>query len=478
MGTGASHDTGPSQTSAWYWRRWFVIPLGAVAVLIVGAGVLHVVFGARVYMVGSARPRIEFFSRTRHDHLLEAHREAQHNEPTPSLPAPADVDPHTQWPAFRGPQRDGVVRSGALALPWPEDGPKLLWRQPIGGGHGSFSIHAGRAYTLEQRGEQEVVACYALADGQELWTHRDEAHFQETMGGPGPRSTPTVDADRVYALGATGVLNCLDAVTGQALWTTNILADAQADNVHWGMAGSPLVYGDLVIVAPGGPVASVIAYDKHTGKPVWTGGTHTAGYSSPMLATLAGRMQLLVLDGESLTAYSPDDGAVLWHFPWPTYNGINASQPIGLDENRVFISSGYGQGAALLRVTAADDRFQVEPVWSNKVIELKFTSALLHEGYVYGLDQNILTCVNPETGKRAWKGGRYGFGQLILAGGFLIIQCEDGDLALVEATPEAHRELSRVAAIEGRTWNHPALADGKLLVRNDREMACFDLSAP
>jgi outer membrane protein assembly factor BamB len=195
-----------------------------------------------------------------------------------------------------------------------------------------------------------------------------------------------------------------------------------------------------------------------------------------MLARLQGTLQVLVFDAVGLTAYRPNDGASLWHYPWVTDYDVNAGQPLVLDDERVFLSSGYGRGCAMLRVTEANSAWQVEKLWEHRSMQLKFSSALLHEGFLYGLDNNILVCLDPETGGRRWKAGRYGYGQLVLADGYLIIQCENGDLALVEASPEEHREISRVDALTAKTWNHPALADGKLLLRNDREMLCFDLA--
>ena len=460
--------------SAWP-GRGRKLPLAALTLAVFAAS-LHYVYGLRLTLDGNGTPKVEFFNRTWHDWLLAGHRASQEGDVALDLPPVTLDEPTRQWPGFRGALRDGIVRSGPLALPWPDAGPRLLWSQPIGAGHASIAIADGRAFTIEQRGRDEVVAAYLVETGRELWAHAYPASFKETMGGPGPRATPCVLANRVFALGGTGILNCLDATTGHVEWTRDILHDAAADNLHWGVSASPLVYDGRVYVNAGGSEASVIAYDIATGEPAWKSGTHKAGYASPMIATLLDTPHLLMFDATALSAYRPSDGRLLWEMPWPTDHDVNAGQPIVVDNEHVFISAGYGHGAALLRLTAEDEAITPETVWSNLRLKLKFSSGVLHDGHIYGLDERILTCLDAATGERRWKGGRYGYGQLILADGYLIIQCENGDLALVEATPDALRELSRVEALTAKTWNHPALADGKLLIRNDRQMMGFDLA--
>lgn len=478
----------PERVVRWHQRRWVVLaglllvfPVGLVLLAVspwprrwqklAVAAVFAVVFAANLHFVIGSR-----FSTWWHDRKLAREREEQRNEPMPDLPPIAEGASPADWPGFRGAERDGVVRGGALELPWPDEGPRLAWEQLVGGGHASFAIAYGRAYTIEQLEKEEVVTCFAVETGREIWAEGYPALFDERLGGRGPRATPVVEGDRVYSLGAIGVLVCLDAATGDLIWKRNILEDASADNLQWGMSGSPLVHQGRVYVAPGGKNASVISYDAASGEPIWKSGGYKAGYSSPVVATLLDAPHLLVFDGAGLSAYAPDDGAELWHFPWKTDYDINVGQPIVVNDDRVFISSGYDHGCCMLRVSRADDGYAVEQLWFNRNLKLKFSSAVLREGAIYGLDEKILTCVDVETGERRWKGGRYGFGQLILAGGYLIIQCEDGDLTLVEATPDAHREIARVDALDGKTWNHPALADGRLLLRNDRRMMCFDLS--
>jgi outer membrane protein assembly factor BamB len=275
-------------------------------------------------------------------------------------------------------------------------------------------------------------------------------------------------------LGAEGELRCLDAQTGRRIWSKNILSDNGAANLHWGMSAAPLVVDDKVIVLPGGSGGkSVVAYNRLTGEPLWKSLDDKAAYVSPIVATLAGTRQIVVVTGGRVAGLTIDDGALLWEYPWITSNDINSAQPVIVDADRFIISAGYGHGAALVRVVKAGDGFTTQEIWQNQRMKNKFSSSVLHEGHIYGLDESILACLNVETGEQKWKGGRYGFGQIILASGHIIVAAENGDLALVRATPERHEELVRFSAIEGKTWNHPVIADGILLVRNTVEMAAF-----
>jgi outer membrane protein assembly factor BamB len=351
-----------------------------------------------------------------------------------------------------------------------------LWKQPVGGGYASFAAAEGRLFTIEQRRTEEVVAAYDAATGRELWTASWPGEFREWNGGDGPRATPAWSEGTVYALGALGELRALDAATGATRWRVNILEDNGAANLQWGMAASPLVVADTVVVHPGGANGrSVVAYDRRSGERRWAALDDKAGYSSPMLATLAGREQILLLTARRLVALTPDRGELLWSYPWVTEYDVNASQPVLLGENRVLVSSGYGTGAAAIEISAEGGRFSVRELWRNTRLKNRFSSSVVHDGYVYGLDETILTCLDARTGEQKWKGGRYGHGQFVLAGGHLVLLSEDGDLVLVRATPERHTELRRFPVLDGKTWNHPILDDGLLVVRNLAEMAAFDL---
>jgi outer membrane protein assembly factor BamB len=302
------------------------------------------------------------------------------------------------------------------------------------------------------------------------------AAFRESMGGDGPRATPTWADGLVYALGAEGELRALEDGTGRVVWRTNILADSDAVNLPWGMSGAPLVVDDTVIVLPGGPNGqSVAGYDRRSGKRRWSALGDQQAYVSPMLVTLAGVRQIISFSATRLAGLAVDGGALLWEYPWVAYNGINAAQPIVIGERRLFLSSGYGLGAAVIELTASGGGLSVREVWRNTRMKNRFASSVLHQGVIYGLDEAILAAIDAETGELKWKGGRYGYGQLLLVDGHLIVLSEDGDLALVRATPVRHEEIARFHVLDGKTWNVPALADGYLLVRNLAEMAAFDL---
>ena len=400
------------------------------------------------------------------------------NESNPATVVAATVrSTGSYWTNYRGPARDGRYDEAPIRTAWPAEGPPLLWKQPIGGGYASFVAAEGVAFTIEQRRRQEVVAAYDLESGRELWAHGSDAEFTESMGGDGPRATPTWEAGRLWALGAQGDLRCFDARTGKLNWSKNILTDNGATNLQWGMAAAPLIVDDKVVVLPGGRSGkSVVAYNKLTGAPVWKSLSDTQAYVSPMLVTLAGKRQILVETANRVIGLAVEDGTLLWETGWDTGMGINCSQPIVVDANRLFISSGYGKGAALVEITSGGGGLTARKVWENTSMKNKFNSSVLHEGNVYGLDEGILTCVDVKTGERRWKGGRYGFGQVILASGHLIVITDTGELVLVEATPDKHTEVAKFSALEGKTWNYPAVADGRLLVRNQTQMACFDVS--
>lgn len=399
-------------------------------------------------------------------------------------PAPLDgARGGSYWPGFRGPERDGYYREVSIAGAWPSRGLAPLWKQPAGGGYASFAIARGRAFTIEQRRSQEVVAAYDVLSGRELWAHGWNGEFQEFMGGDGPRATPVWSDGVVYALGALGELRGLDETTGRLIWRVNILDDNGAANLQWGMAASPLVVGDTIIVLPGGAGGrSVVAYDRRTGARVWSALDDKQAYVAPMLATLGGVQQLLVVSASRLMGLTPDRGELLWEYPWVTDYDINAASPLVVGDNRVFISSGYSTGAAVLELARAGDRFAVRQVWRNNRMKNRFASSVLRNGFIYGFDEAIFACIDAATGELKWKGGRYGYGEVVLAdaasGGRLIVLTEAGDLVLLAANPGRHEELARFSALEGKTWNHPALVGGVLLVRNLREMAAFDLRSP
>jgi outer membrane protein assembly factor BamB len=431
---------------------------------------------------GSAAPTTADPARPAASHVAAVQAPDNAAEPQPSAHASAPTPPGTggrssaYWTGFRGPRRDGIYTQQPVRTTWPPEGLTPLWEQPAGEGYASFAIANGRAFTIEQRREKEVVAAYDVTTGRELWTNAWDAHFSDSMGGDGPRATPTWHQGKLYALGAEGELRCLDAETGKLLWRHDILGENDASNLSWAMAGSPLVVDDKVIVLPGGRRGrSVVAYHKDSGAPLWAALDDKQAYTAPMVATLAGRRQLIVVSAARAAGLTLEAGRLLWEYPWVTDFGVNAAQPIVVGANRLFLSAGYGHGAAVLELTAEREGYRARAVWQNTRMKNKFTSSVLHQGHIYGLDEAILACIDASTGELKWKGGRYGYGQLVLANGHLIVLAENGELVLVAASPDSHQELARFAALEGKTWNHPALSDGYLLVRNGQEMAAFDL---
>jgi outer membrane protein assembly factor BamB len=473
----------------------------AVVLAVTGA-VLYQFFGLRVVVYGGNSVRLAFVqSPAAQAEAIEEHRKAQASTSPAELPVPAAPVPTatatpepgaaavtssssvftpSSWPDFRGPKRDGHYIERPVLTTWPNGQLKPVWKQPVGGGYASFVTarmnNNELAFTIEQRGPQEVVAAYDVITGRELWTAKWNAEFKEFMGGDGPRATPTYYDGYVYALGAAGEFRALDASSGRTIWRTNILTDAGAANIQWGMATSPLIVDDHVVVQPGGTGGkSVAAYNHRTGTRAWSSLDDRAAYSSPMLVTIDGVRQILAVTASRMVGLATKDGALLWDYPWVTMADVNAAQPVLIGTNRVFISSAYDKGAAVIEVSMAATRGTVTEVWKNNRMKNQFSSSVLHEGHLYGLDESILACIDAGTGALKWKGGRYGYGQIVLAGGHIFVLTEDGELALVRATPDKHVELARFPVLDGKTWNHPVFSDGRLLIRNVKEMALFDL---
>lgn len=382
-----------------------------------------------------------------------------------------------RWPGFRGPDRDARVNDVRIATDWNTTPPVQLWRRPVGPAWSSFAVAGDLVYTQEQRGGDEVVTCYALESGEPVWMHRDEARFWESNAGAGPRATPVVHGSQVYAMGATGIVNALDARTGRRLWTRNAQQDTGATLPGWGFSGSPLAVGDLVVVAASG---RLIAYDRQTGAPRWKGPTEGGGgYSSPHLVTLDGVEQIVLLKGGGAVGVAVTDGAVLWQHAWQP--GTSIVQPATADGDLVIAGGDMMGGIGLRRLAIAHggSEWAATERWTTRGLKPYFNDFVVHGGHAYGFDGSILASVSLSDGNRVWKGGRYGAGQMLLLAeqDLLLVLAEEGDLALVSAAPDKFTELARVRGIEGKTWNHPAMAGQILLVRNGEEMAAFRLPA-
>ncbi len=380
------------------------------------------------------------------------------------------------YPQFLGENRNATLHGIRLARDWSIRPPRLVWRQPIGEGWSAFAVAGNSAVTQAQEGDTEKIVCYDLKTGKLRWSHGDQARFETPPAGIGPRATPTIAGNRVYTLGATGLLNCLDFATGKSIWSTDIVADNKSKIAIWGMSGSPLIVNDLVVVSAGGTEdRSLVAYRKDTGKFIWSGGDDSAGYSSPQLRTLAGMPQILIFNYLSVASHDPGTGRVLWRFAWPD-NTEPVAQPVPLPNDRLLVSSGYGIGSTLLHIQpGVGDELHAVPIWQSRGLKAKFANVVYKDGYIFGLDDGILVCLDISDGTRTWKKGRYGHGQMILVENLLLIQAESGEIFLVEANPTKHVELGSIPALESKTWNNPTLAAPYLLVRNDREAACYEL---
>ena len=416
------------------------------------------------------------------------------------------------FPQFMGPERLGVVRGARLERDWAAHPPREIWRKKIGLGWGAFAV-AGPflsremradaalafgwgvmavpgqvAVTQEQRVGEELVVAYGGDDGEVLWAHAHPARFSEPMGGDGPRATPTLWGGKVFALGATGVLDCIDAGTGRPEWSVDTLPTNNAKNLQWGKSCSPLVVEDLglVVVSLGeGGDGALAAYDVKSGDRKWVGGdsvTDKASYSSPMLLTLGGERQIVSMNAATATGHDPKTGAILWRHALPGAPPARASQPIPLSGDRLLLLCGYSTPGVLLKVKRDGDQWSTDEEYQTMKMQTKFTTAVVRDQYAYGLDDGALACLDLENGQQKWKVGarggpdRVGHGQVLLADDLLLVQAEQpGDVLLVEASPDGFHKLGVIHAFKEKTWNNPALAGNHLFVRNDREAACYEV---
>ncbi len=383
-----------------------------------------------------------------------------------AVPAASRAD----WPGFRGPRRDGTVTGLRIETDWTTSPPVELWRRPVGPGCSSFAVRGGCFYTQEQRGEDEIVACYKLSNGKAVWKHRDKARFWDSHAGAGPRSTPALAGGRVYTLGATGILNVLDADSGSVIWSRNAVTDTDTKIPGWGITGSPLVVGHVVIVAVSGTIA---AYDIVSGEPRWTGPQGGESYSSPHLFTIDGVPQVLLMSKSGTAAYAPADGTLLWEHPGKK---VRVIQPALTPNGDILLSAGEAKGIHRITVTEASGTWACKEQWTTRRLRPNFNDIVLHKGHIFGFNGPSLVCIDLETGNHVWKGGNY-TGQLLLLAeqDFLLVVSEKGELALVNAVSREFNELARFPAVRGKTWNHPALAGDILLIRNSHEMAAFRL---
>lgn len=401
----------------------------------------------------------------------------------------------TDWPQFLGQNRDSHRQRISVETDWQSRPPKLLWKQAIGEGWSGVSVRGDVGITMEQRDQEEWVSAYDLQDGSLIWKHAIKCRHFDSLGGLGPRSTPAISGDRVYACSAVTEVVCLELKTGSLIWTKDLdqLANVNhkelEEDLLYGRSGSPLVLESTVVVPLGGSQkasCSLIALDLQTGEERWRVGDKQISFASPQLAELAGVPQILYPTKKNLLAVDPATGRELWSL---SYEGSdeapNVSQPIILDANTLFLSKGYGVGARIVRVNCngvtPDDQqanWEATVLKENRtVLRTKFTSPVLHDGHVYGLSDGILECVDLSTLKRKWKQGRYHHGHVLLLENCLLISAEDGRAVLVALDPTQYRELAQLEVIGGVTWNSPTVSGNRLILRNSSELACLELNA-
>ncbi len=398
---------------------------------------------------------------------------------------------------FLGSDRNGVIQNNEFSVSWNEHLPPVVWKIPIGAGWSSFAVSHGLAITLEQIDDQESLTAFELTTGKVAWRHKTPGRHTQAFGGLGPRSTPTIHGETVFAQTALGIVSCVELETGKLVWQQDLLKLAGIDQetsekaILWGRSGSPLVFDDQVVVPFGGKTGdngtrSLISFDLKSGQRRWSEGDQQIAYASPVLLTLCGVRQIVSINEDSATGHNPLDGKTLWSTPWPSKSNADAcsSQPVALDDRRLLLGKGYSQGSKLIELiyngTKEENEYdvafwKVDTLWSsNRVMKTKFTSATAYHGLFYGLSDGVLECIDPKDGTRVWKGKRYGHGQSIIVNGHILVISEDGRVVLVPATDAGQgREIAGIQALEGITWNVPTVAGPYLLIRNAEFAACL-----
>jgi outer membrane protein assembly factor BamB len=382
------------------------------------------------------------------------------------------------WPGFRGPDRDGVVHGTQISTDWATHPPRLVWKHPVGPAWSSMAIVGNRLFTQEQYRDVEVVSCYDAETGDAVWVHQDQSRFFETLSGAGPRATPMFVDGKLFVMGGSGILNCLDAASGNVIWSRNVATDAKATLPMWGYASSPLVTHGVVIVYGGGQPKGLVAYRADSGEPAWSVPAGGSSYTSAQLASVDGKDQVLFLSDQGLVSVDPESGAVLWQYDLPAQGAPRAIQPRMVGPREILIASETDLGTGLLEVSDQNNQWKVERQWKSRALKPSFNDLVVQDGFAYGFDGAIFCCIELKSGQRQWKEGRYGHGQVLLLADqkLLLVASEEGEAVLLEARPDAHHELSKIPAVTGKTWNHPAIAHGRLYVRSDQEMACYELS--
>ncbi|MCW5976606.1 MAG: PQQ-like beta-propeller repeat protein [Bryobacteraceae bacterium] len=383
-----------------------------------------------------------------------------------------------EWPQWRGLHRDGKSPETGLLKAWPSGGPPLVWKtQGLGAGYSSFAVAEGRLFTQGQRDAKQYVMAFDVANGKKLWEVQSGGAYEERRG-PGPRGTPTIEGDRLYSLSANGNLLCLETASGKTVWSMDLVRDLGGRIPHWGISESPLIDGENVIVTPGGRGAAIAALNKSDGKLVWKSQSDEAGYSSPVAVETGGVRAIVVLTGNGVVAVSPRDGELLWRYDKVSNRTANIATPI-VRGDHVFVSTDYGTGCALLKLTSSGRGMKASEVYFNREMRNHYSTSVLVGEYLYGFSSSVLTAMRFSDGEVAWRDRSVGKGSVIFADGHLYALGENGSLALVEATPEEYREKSRFEIARGAypTWAPPVISGGKLYLREQDNLYCYDVQA-
>jgi outer membrane protein assembly factor BamB len=401
-------------------------------------------------------------------------------------PLRAQSDAKGEWPQILGPQRNGLSSETGLLDRFPEEGPKEVWRVPGGVGMSGLAISRSRVLTLVQRNREQWLIALDAKSGEPIWQTALAPEYRNAMGN-GPRATPTIAGDHVFSFTGEGILSAHAFQDGKQLWSHNVVKELSGKEAEYGMACSPLIAGEHVIVTVGAAKGTLVAFEAKSGKQVWTAGKDPAGYSSPALLNVGGRQQVVAFTGNSAIGVDPAKGTLLWRYPFKTNFECNIATPLEIKGN-VFLSSGEDHGSVLLNLKPKADAFEIGEVWSSlgnkSVLRNEWQTSLLLDGFLYGMDNvggagpiTHLSCIDAATGERKWQQARFGKGNLIAADGKLFLSTMKGELVLVRATPDRYEELSR-ATVLGSTRQAPALSSGRLFLRDDKEIVCLDVRKP
>lgn len=400
------------------------------------------------------------------------------NEPTiEKVELPVSSFQNPEWPGFRGPNQDGIQHGASISPDWKSNPPVELWRIRIGPAWSSFAVAGKYLVTQEQREKSEAVVCYEAETGKQVWEHLIESRFFEALGGLGPRATPTISNGSIYAMGAEGWLLKLNATNGEVVWKVDLRKVADREPPMWGFSSSPLVDSGIVSIHAGGKGdKGILAFDAATGELRWSAPAGEQSYSSPQMITFQDQRIMVLLSNEGSHFLDPATGNSLFNYAWP-HQGYRALQAQMVDANKLLIPTGMGTGTRLIELSSIEGKLSAEEVWTSRNMKPDFNDLVVHQGYVYGFDNAIFACVDLKDGKQKWKGGRYGKGQVLLLADsdLLIVVSEKGELVLLKASPDSMEELAKIAAMDGKTWNHPVLVGDRLYVRNAEEAVCYQL---